>query len=200
MKEEKSEKGDVWETKTEEGGEEDALTLFKCLGDDTRFAILRQLYREDCYVELIASRLGLTPGTICHHLKKLEAAGLVRCSRTQYYMIYSLNRAVFSRRLEDYLKAPAAELEADKEAGYRKKVIDTFLPCGRLTKIPSQMKKREIVWRYLIEKNFEPGRTYTEREVDEAILQYHEDTCTIRRDFISMGLMIRDHETYRVVK
>ncbi len=95
--------------------------FFKALADETRLAILRQLYREDSYVELIANRLSLTPGTISHHLKKLESAGLVRCSRTQFYMIYSINRAVLGQTIESFLAVPEARTEADKEAEYRKR-------------------------------------------------------------------------------
>ena len=58
----------------------DAVAVFKCLGDKTRFAIVSLLAGSDSYVELLSEKLSLTPGTVCHHLKKLEEAGLVRCS------------------------------------------------------------------------------------------------------------------------
>ena len=71
------------------------LELLKLLADETRLNILNILLREDSYVEKIACDLSLTPATICYHLKKLEAAGVVNCSRAQFYMIYSLNRELF---------------------------------------------------------------------------------------------------------
>ena len=73
---------------------EEAVAVFKCLGDNTRFSIVSLLAQSDSYVELLAEKLSLTAGTVCHHLKKLEDAGLVRCSRSQYYQIYSLNREI----------------------------------------------------------------------------------------------------------
>ena len=69
-----------------------ATAIFKALGDESRLAILRILLEEESYVELLASRLGLTSATVSFHLKKLEGAGLVSCRRTQFYQIYSVNR------------------------------------------------------------------------------------------------------------
>ena len=68
-----------------------------------------------------------------------------------------------------------------------------------MTQIPTQRKKREIVLSEIL-KQFEPDRTYTEKEVNEIIQRYHEDYCTIRREMIAFGMMTRHHETYKRVK
>ena len=65
------------------------LTLLKLLADETRLRIINILAEGDSYVELIATKLELTPATVCYHLKKMEAAGMVNCSRAQFYIIYS---------------------------------------------------------------------------------------------------------------
>ncbi len=174
---------------------EESIALFKCLGDGTRLSILRILSEGDSYVELIASRLSLTPGTVSFHMKKLESAGLVKCSRTQYYMIYSLEDAVMRRTILDCL--PAAEIAPDDGGeSYRQQVVSRFFVGGRLVSIPSQLKKREILWEYLAHMLFEEGRVYTEMEVNELLRPIHEDVCYLRREFISVGLMSRDHEKY----
>ena len=80
------------------------LQLLKLLADETRLEILNILLKEDSYVEKIACELSLTPATICYHLKKLEAAGVVNCSRTQFYIIYSLNREIFDKPLYELKK------------------------------------------------------------------------------------------------
>lgn len=46
-------------------------------------------------------------------------------------------------------------------------------------------------------KSFEPGRIYEESEVNEILLRFHEDYCTIRRDMISEKLMEREGTKYR---
>ena len=168
----------------------DAVSIFKCLGDPTRFAIMSLLCRSDSYVELLAEKLSLTPGTISHHLKKLEEAGLVRCSRAQFYMIYSVNREQLEAPIIDYLVVDDA---LDDDSAYRQKVYDSFIASGRLVSIPTQRKKREIICARLAEE-FEPGRTYTEPEVNEILTRWHEDYCFLRRELIAFGLMERDHE------
>ncbi len=172
------------------------LELFKLLGDATRLSIIRMLAREDSFVELIASSLSLTPATVCYHLKKLESAGLVRCSRSQFYKIYALNREIFDRSLAELILA--AELPIDPEEKYCREVIAAFIKGGRLVSIPVQQKKREVILRHILTR-FEIGRDYDEREVNAILTEFHEDYCTLRREMISFGLMARDHETYRVI-
>ncbi|MBQ3707768.1 MAG: metalloregulator ArsR/SmtB family transcription factor [Clostridia bacterium] len=167
-----------------------AVAVFKALGDESRLAILRILLaEEESYVELLASRLGLTSATVSFHLKKLEAAGLVSCRRTQFYRIYRVNRAIFSGTLESLIgKTPAP----DDDTKYRESVIAAFFENGRLKQLPTQRKKREVVLRVLAEA-FEPGRTYPESAVDEAIRARYDDYCTVRREMIAFGMMERRH-------
>ena len=173
------------------------LALLKLLADETRLNILNLLLAEDSYVEKIACELSLTPATICYHLKKLEAAGVVNCSRTQFYIIYSLNREIFDKPLYELIKKED-EL-VDTEEKYRKSVFSSFFKYGRLTQIPTQRKKREIVLGEIV-KQFAFDRPYDEKEVNEIILRYHDDYCTIRREMIAFGMMTRHFETYRRLK
>ena len=173
------------------------LELLKLLADETRLEILNILLKEDSYVEKIACELSLTPATICYHLKKMESAGVVNCSRSQFYIIYSLNREIFDKRLFELIKKD--EEIVDTEEKYKKEVISNFFKYGRLTQIPTQRKKREIVLHKILEQ-FDPRREYTEKEVNEIISRYHEDFCTIRREMIAFGMMTRDHERYKRVK
>ncbi len=173
------------------------LELLKLLADETRLGILNILLKEDSYVEKIACELSLTPATICYHLKKMESAGVVHCSRSQFYIIYSLNRAIFDKPLYELIKKD--EEIVNTEEKYKKEVISNFFKYGRLTQIPTQRKKREIVLAEIL-KQFDVTQEYSEKEVNEIILRYHEDFCTIRREMIAFGMMTRDHEIYKRVK
>ena len=173
------------------------LELLKLLADETRLEILNILLKEESYVEKIACELSLTPATICYHLKKMESAGVVNCSRSQFYIIYSLNREIFDKPLYELIKKE--EQVVDTEEKYKKEVISHFFKYGRLTQIPTQRKKREIVLAEILEQ-FDFDREYPEKEVNEIILRYHEDFCTIRREMIAFGMMTRDHERYKRVK
>ena len=77
----------------------DAASVFKALGDKSRLSIIRILLEGESYVERIASRLSLSNATVCHHLKKLEGAGLVQNHRTQFYQIYSVRRDLLDTSL-----------------------------------------------------------------------------------------------------
>ena len=173
------------------------LELLKLLADETRLEILNILLKEDSYVEKIACELSLTPATICYHLKKMESAGVVNCSRSQFYIIYSLNREIFNKPLYELIQKEEAVI--DTEEKYKKEVISNFFKYGRLTQIPTQRKKREIVLAEIL-KQFEFDREYHEKEINEVILRYHDDFCTIRREMIAFGMMTRDHEIYKRVK
>lgn len=73
-----------------------------------------------------------------------------------------------------------AELQAKRDAEDRQKVIDAFFEYGKLKAIPAQRKKERIVLEEIV-KAFQPGKPYTEREVNIIIADYHDDFCTIRR-------------------
>lgn len=172
------------------------LKLLKILADETRLEIIGILLKEDSYVEKIACELSLTPATICYHLKKMEQAGVVCCSRSQFYIIYSLNREIFGKTLYELIKDGCKSVDTDEK--YKREVISHFFKGGKLIQLPTQRKKREIVLRE-IAKRFETDRKYDENEVNEIIHLFHDDHCTIRREMIAFGLMARDKEAYWLV-
>lgn len=177
--------------------ESEAIALFKCLADKSRLQILKSLAIEDMYVERLAERLGITAPTVSFHLKKLADAGAVRSYKSQYYTMYSLERAVFQTSILQILEEKSDEdaLQAERDAQYRQKVLDTFFEYGKLKAIPAQRKKERIVLEKIAE-SFERGRIYTEREVNIIIADYHDDFCTIRRDMIGEKLLARNSDGY----
>lgn len=177
--------------------ETDAIRLFKCLADKSRLQILKSLAIEDMYVERLAERLGITAPTVSFHLKKLAEAGAVTSYKSQYYMMYSLQKDVFDTTILEIIREESDEaaLQAQRDADYRRKVIDTFFQYGRLKAIPTQRKKERIILEELL-KRFEPGRVYSEPEVNALINEFHEDHCTIRRDMIGEKLLAREGTKY----
>lgn len=173
----------------------DAVSLFRLLGDETRYKIICLLYQSDSYVELLAEQLGLTPGTICFHLKKLENAGIVQCSRSQFYIIYSLNKEIFTRTIESFLEI---KTEKNPDELYRQKVLSSFFVGEKLQSIPVQEKKRLIVLERIMSDFTE--ETYTEKDVNRMITLHYDDYCTLRRWLVSDGFMSRENEIYTVRK
>lgn len=180
--------------------EDNAIKLFKCLSDKSRLQILKSLVHEDMYVELLAQRLNLAPSTISFHLKKLEESGAVTSRKEQYYNIYSINESIFKSSILDIIREESSEadLQKQREDNYRKKVIENFFEYGKLKNIPAQRKKRLIVLKEMA-KAFEPGREYTEREVNIIIADFHDDFCTLRREMICENILTRENSIYKLV-
>jgi len=96
---------------------------------------------------------------------------------------------------EDAIQRWLEKISNQRETDPRQKIIDNFFKNGRLTGIPSQRKKRVTILEFLLEK-FDANRTYTEAEVNDIIRQYHDDFCTIRREFIMNKMMTRKDGKY----
>lgn len=181
--------------------ETEAIGLFKCLADRSRLQILKSLALEDMYVERLAQRLDITAPTVSFHLKKLADIGAVSSYKSQYYTMYSLNRALFEPRMLDILleRSDEAEVRARRDEEYRRRVLESFFSYGKLKAIPAQRKKERIILEEIV-RVFAYDREYSEREVNLLIADFHDDFCTIRRDMIGEGLLRREGSRYWRVK
>ncbi len=179
----------------------EVIKLLKCLADKSRLLILKSLIKEPMYVELLAQRLHLTPPTISFHLKKLEDANIVKASKEKYYTVYSINEDVLKSAIIDLIKGESSEedIQNRREEEYRKKVLESFFEYGKLKNIPVQRKKRLIVLEEMA-KAFEFDKVYTEREVNIIIADFNDDFCTIRREFVTEKIFVRNDGMYTRVK
>jgi len=186
-------------SKPERTSEQDLETraeLFKALGHPARLLIVNLIRNKPRHVEELAVILRLSPGTVSHHLSKLSSAGLLRSEKKQYYQVFSLSGNLWGQALGALIWMPQSGLTAQvEEDAYRQKVLATFLRQGRLIGIPAQLKKRQIILEKLAQE-FEPDRTYTEREVNKILVDFHDDVATLRRGLIEQGLMQRDSGFY----
>jgi len=159
------------------------VPLFKALADEKRIRIVALISARPLSVEEIASAVDLTPATVSHHLALLRAAGLVEAAHEQYYTVYRFRQQPLLDALRTITEAPSApELDADL-AKYDQKVLRDYLVDGKLKTIPTQRKKRDVILRYLVEQ-FEPGRVYSEKEVNQILVAYHDDVATLRRELV----------------
>jgi DNA-binding HxlR family transcriptional regulator len=170
--------------------------LFKALGHPTRLLILNLIKMKPRHGEELAEILHLKPATISHHLSKLTEAGLLTAKKDQYYQTYSLVRRVLDRSLEEVVHIPQPDLSAGvEEDAYRQKVLRSFFRRGQLIQIPAQYKKQLIILEKLAEE-FEPGQQYTEKQVNQILLEFHEDVASLRRMMIDQKLMAREKGIY----
>lgn len=75
-------------------------------------------------------------------------------------------------------------------------VMDNFVKDEKIEHLPVKRSKRKYLLEYILAQ-FEPNRVYTEDEVNRIITRYHEDYCTVRREFIDERMMDRIDGKYR---
>jgi len=173
---------------------DDLVNFFKALADSNRLKILGLLAQHPYSGEELAALLDLKPSTVSHHLGKLIETGIVTARAEGYYTVYALDqkalesttRGIFSN---EQMVAAAADVDAD---AYDRKVLADYLhPDGRLKTIPAQRKKLEAVLRH-VAKAFEPGKRYSEKQINEILACFHEDTASLRRELVGYGLLKRE--------
>ena len=171
--------------------------LFKALGHPVRLLILNLVKMRPRHTQELATILTLNPATVSFHLSQLSKAGLLESEKDQYYQMYSLAGDVLRKPLSEVVFVAQPELAGQvEEDAYREKVLGTFLRRGRLIQIPAQRKKQQIILRRLAEE-FEPDRDYSEREVNQILVEFHDDVAALRRGLIDHGLMERAAGIYR---
>jgi ArsR family transcriptional regulator len=177
---------------------EEQVKFFKALADASRLRIAMTLIEAPSYVELLAQRLELAPSTVSFHLKKLEEVGLVTKEKDQYYIVYSLNKEILDQPISNWLKSNTTQVSEEdlREQTYRQKILDSFFKFDKLKSIPVQRKKRLVILERLVEA-FVLDRTYTEKEVNLIIADFHDDFATLRRELINERLMSRESGVYK---
>jgi predicted transcriptional regulator len=172
---------------------EELVNFFKALADPNRLKIVGLLAQQPYSVEQLAAILHLRASTISHHLSKLAEVGLVSAKAESYYNVYQLEEETLqkTRRLFSQQDLASVVEGVDME-GYDRKVVEDYsLPDGRLKTIPAQRKKLEAVLRYVVTV-FDPGVRYSEKQVNEMLSRFNEDTATLRRELVGYGLMQRE--------
>lgn len=173
---------------------EELQLFFKAMSDTNRLKIIGLLAQGEHSVEQLSGLLGVSISTISHHLSMLTYVGLVSARPEGHYLYYSLREEVLKKMAEKLLKTedlPRLSDSVDMD-GYDKKVLSTFLNSqGRIKAFPAQEKKFLVILRHVV-KSFEPGRRYKEKEVNEILLGFHEDTASLRRGMVEYQLMDRE--------
>jgi hypothetical protein len=134
----------------------------------------------------IAAATGLPPRAVARALARLTAGGLVeQHTDTRGYRVRgeALRDAAAQRKPEPELVG--AEGEAT--------VLGRFIRGGKLVSIPTARSKRLLVLDHLAGL-FEPGRRFTEAEVNRMLSAWHPDYAALRRYLVDEGFLRRDDE------
>jgi hypothetical protein len=178
------------------------VTFLKTVGDPTRIRMIALLSGGPLHGQAIAGKLGLTPPTITHHLKKLREINAVYERRDKNTIYFYLNESLIRQQANGLIQLfdkQEGELKDMVELNMeRQKVIHNFISKdGKLKNIPVQRKKKLIVFEHLI-RGLVIGKKYEEKEINEYIKQFHDDFATIRREFIINHYMYRENGIYEM--
>ncbi len=170
------------------------LKFFKALADPNRLRIIGMLAQQPLSVEQMAAMLKLRASTVSHHLSYLVHVGLVSARPESYYNVYSFQANALENMARQLLRSetlPAIAADVDVDA-YDRKVLKDFCSAdGKIKAFPAQRKKFEAVLRYVL-RSFEPGVRYSEKEVNQIITWFNEDTATIRRELVDYHWLKRE--------
>lgn len=130
----------------------------------------------------VAEKLKLNPQVVLRKLNNGDLPG------------YKIGRdwRIADHELWEWLQKQAG----GKRPGNRETTLNNFMKDNRLLRIPAQRKKRVFVLEHLLEQ-FELDRVYSEAEVNTVLRQFHDDVCTLRREFICEHMMVRSNRRYR---
>jgi predicted transcriptional regulator len=168
------------------------LTFFKALADENRLKIIGLLAQQPYTVEKLAETLDLGVSTTSHHLSRLSKAGLVSARTDGHYYIYSLQTETLKTMAQHLLHDEELPRLSGSEDAYDRKVLASFTDNeGRITAFPAQEKKLLALLRYAL-KAFQPGVRYPEKQVNEILLRYSDDTAMLRRSLVEYHLMARE--------
>jgi predicted transcriptional regulator len=179
---------------TEQEMTQELLAFFKALSDENRLKIVGLLAQQPYSVEKLSEALGLSISTTSHHLSRLSKAGLVSVQVDGHYYIYSLQTNALQAKAQRLLHDEnLPKLSGDlSEDAYDRKILENFLDReGRIKSFPSQEKKFLVILRHVL-KAFEPGKHYPEKQVNEILKTFNEDTAQLRRSLVETGMMQRE--------
>lgn len=158
----------------------DAQKIVGLLAEPERRAVAAAMILGASAVDDIVTTSGLDNKTVVDALGRLERGGLVEQDGECWYFL-----------------GEAFKLAARAGAAEDRSEIHGSLVEGRLVRMPANRGKRLDLLDHLAQR-FEPGRRYSEREVNASLAQVSDDTATLRRYLVDEGFLDRaDGEYWR---
>jgi len=185
------------------GQYDDLLNLLKAVADENRLKMVGLMSERAYTVSEMAGVFNLTEPTVSHHVSKLHGAGLLRLKMEGNQRFYSINEKrlatlkAYVNGIEklptkvEKVKSDTAWVEALDWNEADKKVLRDYVADGRLPNLPSKVNKWLVILRWIATK-FEPGKHYTEKQVNAILRDINEDYATVRRYLIDYGYMRRE--------
>jgi hypothetical protein len=170
------------------------LDYVKATFDTGRLRIIGVLAQHPATVKAVAEELKIPFRRAFNHLAYLEHVGVVLKEGDGFTLDEtgpeSLSRKQFAGSREAYIPAP------DLDPRTRKVLAAHLNADGSIKQIPYQPAKLRVVLNYII-LAFTPGEDYTEKQVNDILRRFHEDTAGLRRDLVEAFLLSRESDGSR---
>jgi hypothetical protein len=126
---------------------------------------------------------------------------IVRARMAQTGETYTAARAALEKQDPPRVAThsePTSETAYDAARREQERLVGRLFEDGRLAQIPAKRKTRAAALLEVLAR-FEPGRVYTEPEVNEVLLGVHPDFAYLRRELVNYRYLERSEGRYRVV-
>lgn len=179
------------------------VNFHKVLGDPVRLKILYLLGSGPMSGLELSDRLGLSAPTISHHMTRLREVGAVNETREKNTIFFTVNDENIVKESQNITKFLLESRNMEEngmctdEREMETVVRSFFDSSGCLKAIPGRYKRRLMILEHLA-KGLEPGRKYSEDDINNYISRFHEDYFTIRREFVENHFMYRENGIYEL--
>lgn len=161
------------------------------LADERRLRALAAVALGAPRVADVARRAELSDDEAARALAHLMGAGIVRQDEAGLHVDLS-TFAGAARVASAPRHRPVLEGATPEQAAVARHFVD---PDGRLRALPVREAKRRLVLEWVVER-FEPGRRYSEREVNGMLQMLYDDVASLRRFLVDERLLAREAGVY----
>ena len=164
--------------------------LLRLLLDHDRLAVAGALASRRMTTREVVDATGRNKRVVLTAIGDLRAAGLVTVDGEHY--------SIDVVALRDAARAAAdMDVPMDPIIGYgmtedEQAILRRFFAGRTIIEIPANRAKRQVLLQRLA-LDFDIGRRYTEREVNEILFAFHPDWSTLRRYLVDEGFLDREH-------
>jgi len=165
--------------------------LVGLLADDARRATVAALVLGADDLASVRTLTGLDARGAVTAVERLVDSGLVVRSADGALVLLS---AAFGLAARAAAPPPASD-DHGAATAERSRVLRAFVRDGRLLALPATHSKRMVVLDLLVQ-DFEPGRRYSEAQVNMILRRWFDDVAALRRWLVDVSYLDRDHGTY----
>ncbi len=126
---------------------------------------------------------------------------VVRARMAETGETYTAARTTVERQLAPAAATPQVPNDRtayDAARSEQDRLVGRLFGDGRLAQVPAKRKTRVAALLEVLTR-FEPGRVYSEPEVNEVLLGVHDDFAYLRRELVNYRYLERADGRYRVV-